>query len=194
MADEFPGNSHLPKKNVKKVVKHAATERPAPLGKKFAETFIQGSARSTWQYVFWDVALPKAKDMVLDMAQEGVSRLLFGESRRGGRATGSTNTYHDRYNPDRAMGKDRQSRRARATHDFREVLIETRVEAEEVLDTLTELVDKFGTASVADFKTMVDLEPEYTDQNWGWDDVRDATVRRVGDRYIIDIVRPSPLD
>lgn len=196
MPEGLPGNSKhaAPKKNVKKVVSGTASERRPPLGKRFAETFVRGDATSVWSYVFWDVMLPRIQDTVVDMAQEGISRLIFGESRRGGRATTrSTNTYHDRYNPDAAMGKDRSSR-VRTNHDFREVLIDSRVEAEEVLDTLTELVEKFGTATVADFKTMVGLEPEYTDQNWGWDSVRDATVRRAGNKYIIDIARPNPLD
>jgi hypothetical protein len=200
MPDELPGNSHRqkgqPRKKLDAVVTGETKARKAPLRKRFAETFVQGDAPSVWSYVFWDVMVPKTKDIIVDMTQEGIQRLMFGDSRSGRRTTsGSSTNYHDRYNPDRAMGRERgMSRRARSTHDFREILIHERVEAEEVLDTLTEAVKMYGTASVADFYALCGEPASPVDQNWGWTDVRDAEVRRDRDMYYIDMPRPRPLD
>ena len=210
--DEYPSNSHkgkmpVPKKQekpkIEKVVAGEVLRRKKPLGKRIAETFGAADMRSVGGFVLIDVMLPAAKDMVADAISQGIERMLFGEARSTSRrphkqySNGGYVSYN-RYAPSnretppfRTQGP---SRRARASHDFDEIILETRVEAEEVIDMLFTLIERYQSATVADLYELVGVQGAYTDDKWGWVDIRGAGITRVRNGYLLDLPRPKPLD
>ena len=86
------------------------------------------------------------------------------------------------------------SRRAKATHNFDEIILATRHEAEEVIDRLFDLISRYETATVADLYELVGEDRSYTDDKWGWTDIRGAGVQRVRNGYLLNLPRPEPLD
>jgi hypothetical protein len=209
MDSEFPSNTNKEKvnrqepKKVERVVESEVIRRKKPLGKRLTETFVGGDARSVWSFVALDVLVPAAKDMLADAVSQGVERMIFGEarstSRRTGRRPGESYIAYNRYasgNRDRRDDpRDRSlSRRARAAHDFDEIILNTRVEADEVIDRLFDLVAKYETATVADLYDLVGIQGSYVDDKWGWSDIRGAGVTRVRNGYLLDLPRPEPLD
>lgn len=78
-------------------------------------------------------------------------------------------------------------------HEFDEITLATRVEADEVLTRLRQLIDRYEEASVADLYKMLGVNPEYTDDKWGWDDLDTARVSRSRGGYTLDLPRPEPL-
>lgn len=86
------------------------------------------------------------------------------------------------------------SRQARSRHDFDEVVLTSRTEAEEVIDRLFEVVSRYGTATVADLYELVGITGTHTDNKWGWTDLRGAGVSRVRGGYLLDLPEPQPLD
>lgn len=217
MATEFPSNSHrsrdpkpkkeVEKKHVEKVVQTEVVRRKTPLGKRFFNTFIGGDAKSVWGFVALDVMVPAAKDMLADAVSQGVERMIFGEARSTGRRTGRRpNEPYINYNrysgsggrrlqsPSEGRGRQELSTRARASHDFDEIILATRVEADEVIDRLFDLVNKYETATVADLYDLVGISGSYTDDKWGWVDLRGAGVTRVRNGYLLDLPKPEPLD
>lgn len=199
---EMPGNSHRAREEreprVKRVVDTELSTRKKPLGRRFAETFIQGDTRAVREAVFWGLVVPKIKDVVLESAWQSLQVVLFGESRSGRSIPGSGSQYrYERHNPDRVLSRDSRgepmSRRARATHDFREILFDSRVQAEDVLDTLLAAIDQWDSVTVADLYDAAGKEADFTDQQWGWTSLREAAVRKVRGGYIIDAPRPMAL-
>ncbi len=194
-----PAKKQDPKK-VEKVIEGEVVRRKKPLGKRFKETFTGGDAGSVWEYVMLDVLVPAAKDMFADAVSQGVERMIFGEVRstsRRPRSTGS-NGYvaYNRYAPNSRKDDDRRpvSRRARASHDFDEIILATRYEAEEVVDRLVDIVDRYEVATVKDLYELVGASSAYTDDKWGWTDMRSAGVTRVRNGYLLDLPRPEPID
>ena len=215
--ENYPGNSNRatsktppnakpkPKakeeKKVEKVVVGTVTRRKKPLGKRFSETFVTGDAESVFAYVLNDVMIPAAKDMVADAFTQGVERMLFGDSRGRSRVstskpTGSGYTSYNRMSPAAKRPDPRQdiSRRARATHNFDEIILDTRHEAQEVIDQLFSLVSEYDVATVADLYEMVGQTGDFIDEKWGWVDMRGAGVTRVKGGYLLDLPRPEPID
>lgn len=220
---EFPGNSHKERierkkemteqtkdktpsdKNVEKVISGTAVTRKKGLGRKIAETFTGDDAHSVGQYILFEVIIPAAKSMISDAASQGVERMLFGDSSRrpssSSYGSGRTNytAYTKSYSPnreDRGTGPDSaryMSSKARATHDFSEVVLETRVEAEEVMGCMDDLVAEYGVASVNDFYNLVGITGAFTDDKYGWTNLRGADIRRVRQGYLIILPRPEPL-
>lgn len=211
--EDYPSNSRKvnkekedPKK-VEKVISGEAKRRKKPLRKRFAETFIGGDdAVSVWSYIVNDVLVPAAKDMVSDALREGVERVLFGESRsRGPRGRSSSSyvsynqvrpssPYSRREEPRREDPRREMTRRGRASHDFDEIVIDTKVEAEEVLDSMFALLEQYEIVTVADLYEMLGQTSEYTDAKYGWSDLRGSGVTRIKGGYLLDLPKPQPLD
>lgn len=211
---DFPSNARNPKvaakqpvetKKVERVVEGEVVRRKKPIGKRLRETFLGGDTKGVFEYIMLDVLVPAAKDTIADAASQGVERMIFGEarstSRRTGYRPGSSSgpiNYANRYSPvGRASGRDEDraqlSRRARANHEFDEIILNTRPEAEAVIEQLFELVSNYDEATVADLYELVGVSGNFTDHKWGWTDMRGAGVQRVRGGYLLDLPKPEPL-
>lgn len=205
-ASEFPPNSERSKTNVKEdknitqIVSKGATRRKKSLRKQFSETFVAGDAKTAVRYVLFDVLLPAAKDMIVEAGSQGIEKLIFGDSRRRGSTHPQTGpTGHISYNRysagSRVTGPQRAiSRQARARHNFDEIILDQRTEAEEVIDRLFDLVSKYDSATVADLYELVGLASTHTDHKWGWTDLYGAGISRIRGGYLLDLPEPQPID
>lgn len=212
MEGEFPGNRRAkpepqPEKKVKRVVEGSVVRRKQPIGKRFAELFVAGDSKSVTQYVFLDVLLPAIKDTVVEAVSQGVERMIFGEVRSTNRRPGFSNVGHiayNRYAASRAVGgpprdnnpvgRQPMSRQARITHNFDEIILPTRREAEEVLDTMFDMLTRYETVSVSDLYEMVGETAQFTDEKYGWTDLHSSSVSRVRDGYLLNLPRPVSID
>lgn len=199
------------KPEVKKVVTGPVVTRKKPLGKRFIEHFLGGDARGVWGYVVMDILIPAAQDMIVDGITEGAERMVRGEVRsstrrgyRSGTGFGGGIGHHayNRYSESRSSVHRRDprderpgmSRRARVMHDFDEIILGTRVEAEEIIDRMYDIISKYEMVAVRDLYEMVELPVAYTDEKYGWTDLNGARVTRVRNGYLLDLPRPEPLD
>lgn len=214
LSEKFPGNTKTKKtveepaeeKRVQKVVTGKVKKQKKGLGKKVAETFLEDDSKSVASYVFFDILIPAAKELISDMVSGGVEMFLFGEkrgrsasrntTRQGSRSYTSYGNYYkqnDRDERDRRRDRD-ISRPSRSMHNFDEIILETRGEAEDVLAHLVDLTIDYDQATVADFYDLVGVTSEYTDRRYGWTDLRDASISRVRGGYLINLPRTRPLD
>lgn len=219
--ENYPSNSRkakeeVPEKTVERekrvekpvVTGNAATRRKKPLGKRFMETFVGGSdAQSVWEYVLRDVLVPAAKDTVTQAVSEGVERLIFGEVRGRHRASSSRGssagyTNYQRYasphgttrREDPREARREISRHSRATHDFDEIVLPSRVAAEEVIEELFALLEKYDEAKLSDLYDLCNISGQFTDERYGWTDLRGSRAVRVRGGYLLDLPRPHELD
>ena len=205
MKENYPGNSHKNKdkkpvvssKKVEKVISGEAIQRKKTLGSKIKETLTGEDARSVGAYILFDVIIPAAKAMLADAASQGAERMLFGDSRGRKASSGSKQgytSYNRMYNRDERPPRRDLSQRARSTHDFAEVVLSSRGEAEEVLDRLNDLIDTYDMATVSDLYDLVGITGSFTDDKWGWFDLRGASIRPVREGYLILLPKTQPLD
>ena len=72
-------------------------------------------------------------------------------------------------------------------HTPNEVMFESRDKAEEILSTLNDLFDEYGSVTVADFYDLVDVNHSYIDTKYGWTEAfKDDMTVRMKDHYIIN--------
>lgn len=205
--NEFPPNSDASKsgtpddKKIERVTSEEPRRRKKSLRKQFSNTFMAGDPRGALQYVLLDVMLPAAKDMIVDAGSSYIEKLIFGEKRRRGGSTTppSGATGYVAYGRHFMGGAQPQqapralSNRARARHDFDEIVLTSRTEAEEVIDRLFDLVSKYDQASVSDLYELVGFSSSHTDFKWGWTSLAGAGVSRVREGYLLDLPEPQPL-
>lgn len=197
------------KEKIEPVVVGQVSRRKPSLGKRFKKTFVGGDAKGVWGYVVMEVLIPAAKDMMSDAISQGVDRTLFGDSRPRSRRAGGSSPYgRVNYNAPYSRAsreapwhnsRDEQPRRSmsrssRATHDFDDIVLETRGEAEEVIDRLFDLISKYDVATVSDLYELTGITGNFTDEKWGWTNLQGADVARVRGGYLLNLPRPEPLD
>ncbi len=212
--ESYPANSktkkvveEVPEKKVEKIITGKVKTQQKGLGKKLGEIFFEDDQKSVGSYILYDVLIPAAKDLITDMVSGGIEMLLYGD-RRPRKSPGSFysgrhdtySNYNSRYTysssaPVRENRERTISRTGRARHDFKEIILETRGEAEDVLSHLMDMTADYGMASVADLYDLVGISSEFTDDKYGWVDLRDSSVSRArGGGYIINLPRAIPLD
>lgn len=204
--EQFPPNSHKAEKRgsdkqVKQVTSTDAVRRKKPLGKQFSQTFIGGDAHTAMQYMLFNVLIPAAKEALVEAASSGFEKLIYGETRpkrgrpgMGGPSSGPLGyvSYNRSQEGSQPPQQKMLSKRSRTRHDFDDIVINSRQEAEEVIDRLFDLISKYDTATVADLYELTGLESSHTDHKWGWGDLRGATIGRVrGGGYLLNLPEPG---
>ena len=220
--DDYPSNSQRDKPNHKKpepedkkierVVEGVVVRRKASLFKRTLKLFGFGDIKGVGEFVLHTILIPAAKDTTSEAFTSGLERIIHGESRPYNRRSSSRNygrddnyyNYGNRYNTgggssnkrdrDRDEPERNVSRRARASHDFDEIILSSRHEANEVIEQLCEVISKFDDVSVADLYAMVNIKSDYPDRQWGWTNLRDAGVTKVRGGYLLDLPKPEPID
>ena len=199
-------NEEVREKKVEKVICGTVVQKKKGLIKKITETFIEDDTKSVGDYVIHDVLVPAAKSMVSDMVSGGIEMLLFG-GRRGSRTFRDRGRSYVNYSSasyrgpsrDIPIRHDRDAGRSmsysgRSRHDFDEIILETRGEAEEVLSHLVDLTVDYDVATVADLYDLVGVVSNFTDNKYGWTNLSGASVSRVRGGYVINLPRPQPID
>jgi hypothetical protein len=209
--EELPGNSHAERDAREEAANALAAKRQLQgtvnpekqsLGKKIVSTFVKDDMNEVKEYVWYDVVLPKVKEIISETISNTVDMALYGErrsrsniNRRGGSSYVSYSSQYRSTNdsrPQYASG----SRDRRDGYNLSNLIFDTRVDAESVLGDLCDLVEDYKMASVADFYKFAGMEEQSTfmDRRWGWYDLGNARVVRTRDGYSIDMPRPQQLD
>ena len=200
---EYKPNSHRSKeeknlpaeKKVNKVVTGKVTTKKNPT-RKLKDTFISDEIHNVKDYIFLDVLIPAAKKATSDIVTNGIDMILYGETGHTKKKSGaSTVSYRNYY--DRRDDRDRysSSSRSRVGYDFDDIVLESRSEAEEVIQRMDELIDTYGIVSVADMYDLVGLTCNYTDNKYGWTNIRNAEAVRLRDGgWVIKMPKALPIE
>lgn len=202
MAEEYKSNSHRSKeqahepmedKKIEKVVTGTVKQRKKTGLSRAASTFMPGDVDSVKSYILMDVLVPSIKRAISDIVCNGINMLLGEPTRgKGGNSIGAKVSYRQYYrDPDER--RDYARPRAQAQYSYDDIIFDNRGDAEEVLYRMEELLERFEVVSVADLFDMAGISCNYTDNKYGWTDLRSAHVERVRDGYIINLPRAMSL-
>lgn len=167
-----------------------------PLGQKFKDSFMGEDAKEVKEYLFFDIVIPGIKNAFMST----LNMLLFGEpyydrnrNDRRYRDRSSVYSYNDIYRNSRDSDR-RKTRRDKNKYyeeddriDYRHIVLNERDDAEEVIFQMRERIRKAGYVTIAELFDLVDIPGNFNDNNWGWDDERDITLRRISSGYLINV-------
>lgn len=190
-------NTSQQQRKVTSVVDAKPKLQKEPLGKKIKRVFFSEDVDNVGSFIFIDVLVPAIKDLLASIVENTVNVALFG--------SGSTRrSYLSRGNPQQranlywnsSVGNQRPyaNERPRSTNNFREIIYETQADASRVLDGMMELVSSYGLASIADLYSFSNLSSDnYTNNDYGWTNLRGSRVVRTRDGYILELPKPTLL-
>lgn len=183
----------IEEKRIDKVVTGTVKTRKKSKFSKIADEFISEDAKNVKSYVFGEVLIPAIKKAISDIVTDGIDIILYGESRRGSkRSTADRVSYRNYYDDRRPSRIDRLN--VSYGYNYDDIILSTRGEAEDVLARMDELMDTYGLVRVADLYDLVGITGNYTDNKYGWTNIRSAEIMRVRDGYMIKMPRAVPID
>ena len=178
-------------KKIEKVVKGTVKTRKRNGVTKLKDVFVNEDAKNVKSYIFSDVLVPAIKKLLYDIVNDGASMLLFGNTSAGRKKTiGSNVSYRQFYD---SKVEDRRPVSS-SRFDYEDLIFESRGEAEAALSKMDEVIDVYGTVSVADLYDMCDLTAPYTSNRYGWSNIQTAEVARLRDGgYVLKLPRALPI-
>ena len=183
-------------KKIESVVTNAAKTRKKGDIRKLADIFISEDANNVKSYILMDVIVPAVKKAISDIVTTGIDMILYGESGRTKKNNTVTNVswrkYYDQ-NSDRSNANTSNSKYGGLNYD--DIVLTTRGDAEAVLDAMNDIINQYGTVSVADLYDLTNVPNDNFAMNrYGWINISGATTVRVRDGYILKLPKAIPLN
>lgn len=192
-------------KTVERVTSGEVIVTKKTLGRKFKDLVSEMDIRGVSSYIWHEIMIPAAKNMVVDTVQRGAERAVYGETavRRRTYGTGTRIQYN---NPVSRMHRDVVSREVssiinqgpQASRYHRRpqdaYILASREEAELVVEQMIDIIDNYEVASVADLHATIGLQSTHVDEKWGWSDLREARIRQIREGFLLDLPMPEPID
>lgn len=175
------------RERVGKVVKGKKKER-----NRFLSLFFAEDIDDIRSYLFEDVIIPTIKKGIVDVVTEGINRLL-NTNYKASSSTASKYSYKAYYD-DKTKGKVLTDTKRDRGYTYDGIIYDTRQDAEEVLNAMTDILDRYQFVTVGDLYDLSDLTPASTAYKYGWSNLREATVERIREGFIINLPKAQPID
>ena len=197
--ENYKTNSHKSKEDrelttqerkVEKVISGSARTKKKNEVSKFADIFTSEDAGSVKSYILMDIVVPMIKDALMDTLRT----VLYGGSGRGGKnSTASKVSYRSYYERENNR-RDYNRPETRSRFSFDDIILDNRVEAEDVLVRMEELIFTYGEVTVMDLYDMVDISCPHTYDKYGWTNIQSASVAPTRGGYLLKLPKVIPLN
>lgn len=182
------------KKKVEKIVTGKVKTKKKKEISKLADIFISEDASNVKSYIFMDVLVPAIKKAVSDIVTDGIDMILYGSTGHSSKRSSSSGASYVSYRSYSDRDRRHENRYStRSRYSFDDIILDSKREAEEVLDRMDELIDAYDRVTVADLYDLIGVTGNYTDNKYGWDNLGSADVVRVPDGYKLKLPRVKAL-
>lgn len=198
--EDYKPNSHrskedksnsVEKKEISKVVTGKVVKKKN-VGRKLTDMFISEDVNNIKSYVIMDVLVPAVKKAISDIVTNGIDMMLYGETGRTKKTSSGSISYRDYYDSNR--NRDNRYTVSRTRYSYDDIVLDSRTEAEEVLVRMQEIIDTYQVVSVADLYDLVGIRGNFTDNKYGWTNIRNASVEHVRDGYMLKLPKALAID
>lgn len=193
----YPSNANMREQNQtpeeprvdKAVAKGKVVQKKPNRFRKMFETFVGQDLADMKDYLLRDVMIPTLKRGLFDILAAALGVGAVGAVSKG---IGRPN-YRSYYDDPASGRRGRAGSTGRAPSrgfTFDPVYMDSRMDAQEILDQLQHLINQYGNASVADLYSLAEISAPFTYRDWGWYDLIGAKVLSTRDGWLIDLPRP----
>ena len=157
---------------------------------KLADVFLAEDISDLKQKLIWDVVVPKVKDFLYNTITNGADQIFYGGNGKK-RQNNYRSSYQGYYQAGANNSGATKQSSSRDIYNFDNLLFDARGDADAVLENMQNIIDQFGTVSVADLYDLSDvLIDNTTASNYGWKNISTARVVRIPEGYILSLPKP----
>ena len=194
---DMPNNSHAfkngqvkEKPKTKKVIEGTDKTKKKTNARKLADIFLPEDVASVKEYIFGERILPAIKDIIHDT----VDTFLYGESRRPSYSNSSRISYSGYYSGTNRPDPRKDTGRPRNAFDYDDIIFDSRIQGEQVLDNLIDILDQYNIVTVGDLYDSAGITTtKYMVNRYGWDNLADSSVVRVQEGYTLKLPKAKPI-
>ena len=196
---QYKGNPNKSKqeKKISAVISGGAKLKKTGKVEKASKIFLEEDIRSVASFIFNDVLVPTTKKLLYDIVTNALGISLWGENGANKQSTvNAGKVSYGSYYSSRSSNNERYIRNAGKNNefDYDKIIFNTAVDAECVLDTMYETLDKYGMVSVNDLYEMASItSTNYAADRYGWEDLHGSRVVKTLDGWALKLPRPRPL-
>lgn len=181
-------------RKIEKVITGKAIVRKKNVFNKLADEFISDDAKNVKSYVLGDVLIPAIKKAISDIVTNGIDMILYGETRNHNKPYANKISYRNYWDRDN-QSSYRDDRLRYNNFSYDDIILNSRADAEDVLNNMNDIIRNYGFVRVADLFELVGYEDNnFMNNKYGWMNISNAEVVRVRDGYLIKMPKPSQLD
>ena len=193
-------------KKVEKVVDHDVVIKKRGFLDQLLEAFIPEGSTNISDFIISELIMPTFKKSMSDIVNhaanaardvivDGMEILLYGEARNRSKSITPRVSYNRYCTREASPFSTEYTKKARFNDGFYldDVVVQTRGEAESVITTMEELISVYGSVSISDFYDMLDMTCPYTNFSYGWTNLRNVSIVRVSEGYLIKLPKAMPL-
>ena len=194
----LPGKAKEGASPEKKVIAKAKVQKKSAI-KEAIRTFFAQDLPEIAEHLVIDVAIPAAKNAITDMVTQGIQQLLYGEVDPRRRPTSGYTSYSGYSRVNHGTGRyesrrtERREPRQSKPTNVEDLVFDTRGDAIDVIEFITDSIEQYGQVSVADLMSSVGIQPRYTDERWGWTTTEAFEIRQIREGWLVSADRPEPL-
>lgn len=184
-------------RKVEQIVTAPVKTKKKSVWSKIKEEFISEDGKTVGDYILLDVLIPAAKKTISDSVTNAVDMVLYGgRAPKRNDIPGSRVSYRTYYESNQRNSYYSTPRVSSVSdYSYDEIIFQNRGDADAVLNELHDIIHRYGLAKVADFKDLAGVNGSFTDNKYGWTDLRYASIKRERNGgYFIDLPRPMPID
>lgn len=148
------------------------------IGATVARSIFAESVSGVGNYVLHELILPNIREMIQSVVVGGIERALYGDSapkpyrpRTGygfysapSRPAGWTS----RTNYSAGAPTPRDDQWTNRPPSYSDLVVPSRQEAEDVLQALLDMAERYGSASVGDLFSLAGMSTTHVDESWTW--------------------------
>ena len=177
-------NNKSDKKLEKVVTGKTTVSKNTDPGNMLSKFLIEG-VQTAGKSMVLDVFLPQCKQAVYAALQNGLSILFWGPGGVRNNSNLGTGTRINYTSPSGVKTQVGSNRRVTPTVkkpiDPEDVTFETRLDAQNVYDTMLDIIERFEKVSLGEFLELSNVpNDDYTYYKYGWETLPTADIRRLG--------------
>ena len=203
--EEFKSNSNASKENQQNDIpapKNApvTTNVTAINKKKFSfGNFFAADAKTVGQHVVETILVPSLQKLLSDSVKGAIDWFIYGSKGRPNPTSGpGTVSYWRNYQVPTCGNslyyQNNGPMQRPGVYSINDFKFQDRGDAEAVLMRMNEAIGRYGMVSVADFYDFIGQRCSFTDQKYGWYDLRAAQVIRYDDGFSIQFPKAQPIE
>ncbi len=148
------------------------------IGATVARSIFAESVSGVGNYVLHELILPNIREMIQSVVVGGIERALYGDSApkpyrpRAGYGFYSAPSrpagWTSRTNYSAGAPTPRDDQWTNRPPSYSDLVVPSRQEAEDVLQALLDMAERYGSASVGDLFSLAGMSTTHVDESWTW--------------------------
>lgn len=148
------------------------------IGATVARSIFADSVQGVGNYVLHELILPNIREMIQSVVVGGIERALYGDSApkpyrpRTGHGFYSPPSrpagWTSRTNYSAGAPTPRDDQWTNRPPSYSDLVVPSRQEAEDVLQALLDMAERYGSASVGDLFSLAGMSTTHVDESWTW--------------------------